>query len=165
MREVLKGMEDIICYDDFWLNKDMENMGYIFEYCEKYCRKLFNITYRIDIEKFITKFMNSDCRALMEIGHPTLISQAAETTVQKFVEVDNNGHIEKFKLSGRPKRYKSMQLYWIGWIYAYIHFESKKPSEEIINKLPFAEMLIDYKCGHEMSKEAYYRKIKYLFES
>ena len=28
MREVLEGLEDLSCYDEFWLNKDMENMGY-----------------------------------------------------------------------------------------------------------------------------------------
>ena len=38
-------------YDKFWLYKDMENMGYIFEYCDKYCKQLFNK----DIEFFNKK--------------------------------------------------------------------------------------------------------------
>ena len=24
----IEGLEDLICYDEFWLNRDMENMGY-----------------------------------------------------------------------------------------------------------------------------------------
>ena len=46
-----------------------------------------------------------------------------------------------------------MQLYWAGWMYAYIHFMSKERSRTIIEKLPLKEMLIEYKLGHEMSKE------------
>ena len=40
MREVLEGLEDLSCYDEFWLNKDMENMGYFFEYCDEYCKEI-----------------------------------------------------------------------------------------------------------------------------
>ena len=47
-------------------------------------------------------------------------------------------------------------------MYAYIHFMSKERSRTIIEKLPLKEMLIDYKLGHEMSKETYYQKIAYL---
>lgn len=158
-------MCEFICYDEFWLDKDMENMGYIFEYCDKYCKEVYNKHFRLDIEKFLTAFMNSEVRALMEIGHPTLLSQAAMTTVEKFIYVDNNGDIEKFKLVGKRKHYREMQLYWIGWIYAYIHYMSKKSSKEIITKLPLDIMLVDYRLGHELSKEAYYRKIKYLFKN
>ena len=34
----LDGLEEFICYDQFWLKKDMENMGYLFEFCDQYCR-------------------------------------------------------------------------------------------------------------------------------
>ena len=67
-----------------------------------------------------------------------------------------------FRLKGRQPEYKHMQLYWVGWMYAYIHFMSKERSRKIIEKLPLKEMLIDYKLGHEMSKETYYQKIAYL---
>lgn len=165
MREALKGLEDLICYDEFWLNKDMENMGYFFEYCDKYCKEILaDDSFVLDKEKFIEAFMKSDCRALMEIGHPTLLSQAAYDTVKKFIQVDLNNNIETFRSKGEPPEYKHMQLYWAGWMYAYIHFMSKECSQSIIAKLPLKEMLIDHKIGHEMSKEAYYKKIAFLFE-
>ncbi len=50
-------------------------------------------------------------------------------------------------------------------MYAYIHFQSKERSRIIVEKLPLHEILIDYRLGHEMSKEAYYRRIAYLFEN
>ncbi|MCI8932331.1 MAG: hypothetical protein HFI02_14070 [Lachnospiraceae bacterium] len=165
MREVLKGLEDLICYDEFWLNRDMENMGYFFEYCDEYCKEILkDNTFVLDKEKFIESFMKSDCRALMEVGHPTLLSQAAYDTVKDFIQVDHNNDIEMFRLKGEKLEYKHMQLYWVGWMYAYIHFMSKECSKAIIEKLPLKEILIDYRIGHEMSKETYYRKIAGLFE-
>ena len=55
-----------------------------------------------------------------------------------------------------------MQLYWVGWMYAYIHFMSKERSRTIIEKLPLKEMLIEYKLVQEIRKETYYQKIAYL---
>ena len=37
-------------YDKWWLNKDMENMGFFFEYCDKYCLEMYGV--RIDKAKF-----------------------------------------------------------------------------------------------------------------
>lgn len=163
MRECLKGLEDFKCYDEFWLYKDMENMGYLFEFCNQYCKELFHINYRIDEKKLISSFMKSDLRALMEIGHPKLLSQAAQDTLEDFIKIDCDGNIEQFKTVGKHVEYKHLQLYWVGWIYAYIHYQSKQPSKIIIEKLPVQEVLRDYKLGHEMDKEVYYDKIKWVF--
>ncbi len=165
MAGALEGLDEFVCYDEFWLSKDMENMGYFFEYCGDYCKEILNDSaFELDKERFIESFMKSDCRALMEIGHPTLLSQAAYDTVRKFIEVDNGNDIESFRLREKQPTYRHMQLYWVGWMYAYIHFISKERSKIIIEKLPLKEMILDYKVGHEISKEAYYRKVAYLFE-
>lgn len=164
MWEIMEGLEDFVCYDEFWLSKDMENMGYFFEYCDEYCKEILEDKgFILDKEKFIESFMKSDCRALMEIGHPTLLSQAAYDTVKNFIEIDNDNDIETFRLREKTANYKHMQLYWAGWMYAYIHFRSRVRSKIIIEKLPLREILIDYKAGHEMSKETYYRKTAHLF--
>lgn len=39
MVAMAQNMEEFICYDEFWLSKDM---GYFFEYCEDYCREIYN---------------------------------------------------------------------------------------------------------------------------
>ena len=164
MWEVMEGLEDFVCYDEYWLSKDMENMGYIFEYCDEYCKEILEDKgFILDKEKFIESFMKSDCRALMEIGHPTLLSQAAYDTVKNFIEIDNDNDIETFRLREKTANYKHMQLYWAGWMYAYIHFRSRVRSKIIIEKLPLREILIDYKAGHEMSKEKKNKKTAHLF--
>ena len=48
------------------------------------------------------------------------------------------------------------QFYWVGWIYAYIHFKTRLSSKTIVSGMPIKEMLINYNHEHEMSKEAYY---------
>ena len=79
-------------YDSWWLRKDMENMGYIFEYCDKYCKQLFHVD--IDKKKFLNAFMVSKFRLEMETGHERLLSQSAQDSVKMFINVDCNGNIE-----------------------------------------------------------------------
>lgn len=59
------------CYGKWWLRKDMENMGYIFEYCDKYCKSLFGVD--IDKLNFLNAFMVSNLRLEMETGHESYI--------------------------------------------------------------------------------------------
>lgn len=74
--------------------------------------------------------------------------------------MDCNGDCAKFERHGRKKNFTHYQLYWIGWIYAYINFRTKLPSKEIVSKLRLERMLNDYYLGHEMAKEVYFDKIK-----
>lgn len=150
-------------YDKFWLYKDMENMGYIFEYCDKYCKQLFNKD--IDKKEFIKEFMNSKCRHEMEIGHPTLLSQSAYDTVEDFVKVDMNSDINKFIRNdkGDDKDFYSNQLYWVGWMYAYIHYEKDILSKDLIKIIPVEEMISLYYLGHEMDKTVVLDKLEDKF--
>ena len=138
------------CYDESWLYKDMENMGFIFEYCERYCKRIYRK--KIDPILFLDAFMRSPIRAEMEIGHPKLLSQAGIDTVRNFVDVDLDGDLSKFKAQ-RKYCFNKNQLYWVGWMYAYVHFMTKMPSKEIVEKFTIEGMLDFYYLGHEMSKE------------
>lgn len=91
----LEGADKKNSYDKWWLHQDMENMGYLFEYCDKYCKELFGIS--IDKHKFLNKFLSSNIRYEMDTGHPMLLSQAAKDTVDKFITVDCAGNTEEFK--------------------------------------------------------------------
>ena len=143
------------CYDDWWLPRDMENMGYIFEYCDKYCKELFNV--EIDKYKFLDTFMRSEIRKQMESGHPMLLSQSGRDTVRKFVLVDLDGNLDIYK--GKSQNIIENQWYWVGWIYAYIHYKSKLSSKKIVNRLPLKKMLKMYYFGHEQSKETFYERL------
>ena len=143
------------CYDEWWLPRDMENMGYIFEYCDKYCKELFNV--EIDKYKFLDTFMRSEIRKQMESGHPMLLSQSGRDTVRKFVLVDLDENLDIYK--GESKNIIENQWYWVGWIYAYIHYKSKLSSKKIVNRLPLKKMLKMYYLGHEQSKETFYDRL------
>lgn len=150
-------------YDKFWLYKDMENMGYIFEYCDNYCKKLFDK----DVNKvdFIKAFMNSKCRYEMETGHPTLLSQSGYDTVEDFVEVDLDGKLDKFNTNiNENKNFCHNQLYWIGWAYAYIHYEKDILSKDLIKILPLEDMLNIYHLGHEMDISNVLAKVEDRFD-
>lgn len=150
------------CYDEWWLAKDMENMGYIFEYCQEYCEELFNTN--IDKIKFLNAFMISKCRAEMEIGDPKLLSQAAYDTIKNFVEYEYDGETGQFNVDNNTNNdYSANQLYWVGWIYAYIHYKSKFPSSKIVEIMPIENMLKEYYTSHEMDNNVYYFKIKHMF--
>ena len=90
----LDGLEEFICYDQFWLKKDMENMWYLFEFCDQYCRELYH--FEINKVRLLTAFMYSDMRALMEIGHPRFLSQAAKSTLEMWLDEDYNGDLSAF---------------------------------------------------------------------
>lgn len=149
-------------YDKWWLHQDMENMGYLFEYCDKYCKELFNID--IDKHKFLNKFMNSNIRYEMETGHPMLLSQAAKDTVEKFITVDCDNNTSIFRGYTNKDDYWFNQFYWVGWMYAYLHYEEDILSRDLVKILPLDTMLQQYHLGHEVSLENYHDRVKYLFE-
>lgn len=151
-------------FDIFWLDTDMENMAYLFEYCNTYCKKLFKT--EIDIEKFLNTFMRSNIRAEAESGHPRILSQAAEDTVEKFIEVDCNKNISQFKKDKHTKNnYLPNQLYWVGWVYSYIGYKQDIHFKDLVEILPIQEMLRLYHCGHEMDITVFYDHIKDVFKN
>ncbi|MCD8083663.1 MAG: hypothetical protein LUE86_09210 [Clostridiales bacterium] len=152
------------CYEDPWfLHFDMENMGYLFEYSDVYAAKLYDV--KIDRMKFIQEFMPSRLRKKMEMGHATLLTQAAENTFRKFVEIDMDGDLSLLMtVNEEDNDFAEYQLYWVGWMYAYLHFKEDISSENLIKILPPEEMLKYYWTGHEMGEEAAYRHLKGAFE-
>ena len=141
-------------YDKWWLSKDMENMGFLFEYCDKYCHELYGVN--IDKIRLLTTFMKSKFRRDMELGHPKLLSQSAKDSLIQWINVDYNDDLSEFSNKGNKSVYANNQFYWIGWIYAYLHFKTGLSSKTIVSRLPIETMIKHYYLGHEMSKESYY---------
>lgn len=143
-------------YDKWWLSKDMENMGFLFEYCDKYCHELYGVN--IDKIKLLTAFMNSRFRRTMELGHPRLLSQSAKDSLIQWISVDYNNNLSEFSIKRAKYVYEYNQFYWIGWMYAYLHFKTGLSSKTIVSRLPIETMINHYYLGHEMSKESYYSR-------
>lgn len=148
------------CYSDFWLSSDMENLAFIFEYCEKYVKEDFGK--KICARKFINAFMRSVCRFQMELGHPRLITQAGQDTVDMFILNDCKGNLEPFLLEKNEEKeyFEPYSLYWCGEMYAYLHWYYKLKSYYLIDELfPLDTMLALYKTGHEISRENFIEKV------
>lgn len=131
-------------------------MGFLFEYCDKYCHELYGVN--IDKIKLLTAFMNSRFRRIMEMGHPKLLSQSAKDSLIQWIGVDYNNDLSEFSTKRVKRTYVYNQFYWIGWIYAYLHFKTGLSSKTIVARLPIETMLKHYYLGHEMSKESYYSR-------
>lgn len=144
-------------YINEYLADDMNRMGFLFEYCNEYALKLYTVS--IDRVEFINLFMRSQIRSLMDIGHPKLLSQASQDTFEAFVEVDLKNDISKIAFK-EEKEYKHYQLFWVGSLYAYIHYHADISSNALVEKLPLTEMLELYKVGHEMDISVFYSKVK-----
>lgn len=135
---------------------------YIFEYCNKYCKQLYNVD--IDKLRLLEVFMNSRFRHEMETGHPRMLSQSAIDSIKMFVNVDCCDDIKQFEKSDSTNnKFMHNQLYWVGWMYVYLHFKEDILSTDLIKLLPLELMIEHYYLGHEMSKETYYEHIKHIF--
>lgn len=108
--------------------------------------------------------MRSNIRYVMEKGHPTLLSEAAIDTIEKFVEVDLDSDLRQFKWTKESADFEARlcqnQMYWIGWMYSYIHYEKDILSRDLVELLPIEIMLNLYYCGHQVSDETFMRKIE-----
>ncbi|MBR0119707.1 MAG: hypothetical protein IJM01_06235 [Eubacterium sp.] len=135
----------------------MENMGFLFEFCDKYCREIYET--KINKKTLLTAFMNSRFGEEMEEGHPKFLSQAAKDSLRQWIDVDYDSDLSGFEGTEAENKYVDHQFYWVGWIYAYIHFRSKKSSKKIISVLPIDEMLEQYHLCHEMDRSIYYSRI------
>ena len=99
----------------------------------------------------------------METGHPMLLSQAAIDTVEDYVEVDLNSDLREF-IKQEEREFKHNQLYWTGWMYAYIHYEKDILSKDLIEIIPLEDMLSIYYLGHEMDYSVVLDKLEDRFK-
>ena len=56
-----------------------------------------------------------------------------------------------------------MQMYWIGWMYAYLHYKADIHSRDLVRKMSVQEMLVEYEWGHQLSEEGFYQRVRYMF--
>lgn len=149
-------------YDKFWLSEDMDTMGIIFERSEYIAQKYHGFEGAFDRLRFAEDFMNSNLRAVMEVGHPGLLSEAVQDVFERYVNVDCRGSLERYKATEEPPELHEYQLYWVGQAYAFIHYEADITSRELLKKLPLKEMLHYYITGHQSTYENFYDRIKEL---
>lgn len=157
---MLEGADKKNSYDLFWLEHDMENMAYLFEFCDKYFEELYGV--EIDRMKFVVDFMKSEMREYMETGNPRMLSQSAKDSIRMYVRTYMKGDIEQYKREedSDDLYLESYQMYWVGQMYALIHYEEDILSYDLMEILPLHEMLHNYICGHQMDEYAYLKRLE-----
>lgn len=162
---MLEGMNKKYSYDKFWLRSDMNSLAALFEYSDVYARRKYNFIGKFDKILFVEVFMNSRLRELMEVGHPTLLSEASIDTFEKFIDVDCDGSLKQFRTIERLPSLHKDQLFWVGEAYAYIHYYADLPSKIIVQHLPIEYMLQQYITGHQVSFANFFERIKPILTS
>ena len=135
----------------------MRNQGYLFEHIVEICEG-------IDIEWFIHTFMNGKTRMYLDEAHPRFLNEAASDLFDHFVMVDLDNDRTKIRKTKKRFRLSTNELYWVGWMYAYMQYKADKQSKAIYKIFTSERMLELYSPGHEMSKETFYDKIKQELE-
>lgn len=157
---MLEGMDKKHSYDKFWLSEDMDSMGILFEWSDCIAQEHHGFTGVFDRLRLAEDFMNSRLRSVMERGHPGLLSESVEDLFERYVNVDCNGDLSRYRATEEPPKLHEYQMYWVGQAYAYIHYEADMPSCELIKKLPLKDMLHFYITGHQSTFENFYDRIK-----
>ncbi len=153
--------EKVNSYNRLYLWDDMQKMGYMFDNCKKMIDNLFGV--EVDEIKFLTAYMGSLNREAMEQGEPRLCSQATETTLEMFVNINLKGDLGPF-IGSTDYDFEDKQMYWVGYMYAYLHYHEDIKSRDLVKILPIEDMLHLYITGHQMSESAVYNRIKWKFK-
>ena len=142
---------------------DRKQMGYLFKQCDE----LFNSLYgkHICVVKFLTAFMSSKCRNVMECGKTELLSMAVEDLMETYIKVDLKGDFSQFISEvDESANYDENQLLWVGWFYVYMHWYLKVSSKDLLKVQSIEEALEQYWCGHQMGFESLIIRLLWMFK-
>lgn len=146
-----------LCYrEDLYLDDDIRVKAEVLECCVEWSQHLYGV--QLDIYKFVDKFMHSHCVYCLDVGHPYLHGANSIDTFKSFIEIDCKGDIQQF--SGGIHGCAYREFYWIGMMYAFIHYKTRIISSQIYDKLPIETMRQMYDCGHQLSEEHAFDKLK-----
>lgn len=159
------GREKNCYYSDSFIGEDTLLMSNMCEYCDKFAKEEFGYTGPFNKKLFIETFFNSDCRHYMEDGDPKLLCQSSAETFENYVRVDLNSDCSVFNNgTDDTNDYAEYQLYWVGTLYAYMHYKTKLATRELVKIYPVSEAIRFYYCGHTMDIDSAWQRIKVLFD-
>lgn len=106
----------------------------------------------IDLVPFLTDFMNSETRAIMELGTGCLSYNTGHFDIDNFILVNLKEDLSKYVVE--ETQWKNLFVFkWIGEIYSRIRAKTFYTSKYIVHKLPIEHMRRYYLAGHEMGHD------------
>lgn len=162
---MLRGYE---CADRCYFRDDMRRMGFMFERCSQFAREAFGI--EINEIDFLNKFMRSEIRWDMDQGFPKLFGQSSYDTFCLYVEYELYGDYSPLVGKSEFEYFAEYELWWMGQMYVYAHFETGLPMRVLVENFPLDDMRRFYPAGHQLSfrnaflriRTAISRKKKYV---
>ena len=105
-----------------------------------------------DLERFVTEYMKSDfCNREMDSDY-SMFQNEVDTACMEVI-------MKEFKDKGITIPHDSKQHYqycafYAGFIYRYLQLLSQKPSREVIDMIPFMDMVMNYYLDHYEYEDA-----------
>lgn len=124
----------IHAYDKYYLDMTQRKLGMLFE--------LAVLQEGMDIDSFAQLFLSSKVSRAIEKADPIYIAGKSALELLAIVLNKDIGPVET-----------SMQCspeYWVGWVLAYIQWDTNKSFAEIIKAYPCSKLLLNYFPYHEM---------------
>lgn len=148
------------CYEgNLYYADDKKRLAILFEHCGEFALQYYGK--KLTVALFVERFMTSEFRSIMDLGHPAYHSQAAVDTFREFVAVE--GGIDQFYQYDDSGDYVYHELFWVGQMYAYAHFKTRKSSRFLWHRLPLSSMRYYYVTGHQISLANAFDRIKDAF--
>lgn len=134
----------------FRINEDMQAMGKLFAYSDRYARKLCGFEGRFDNIKFAEALLTSGMHS--ELDHRWLIDicESAEDVFMRYYEGYCEKSLEQFRAIKSQPAPDINRLYWIGQVYTYIHHSTDMPYKDMLAHMPLKEMMTYYDTGHKL---------------
>lgn len=127
---------EIRAYNELYLEDAMDTMGALVDYAVNYCS--------MDIDFFLSEFINSGIAKKFEAGDPATISGKSAVDLYQRITAESYKHLPKYIEFDRSPEY------WVGWALAYCQWYMNRTFEEIIKIVNPSEMLQWYPVYHEM---------------
>lgn len=142
--------------------------GYERFYLNKVSKKLGNMLhdavygYGYDGGEFLQQFIQSKIAAEIELGNPKYI--AGKSGIEILLEVRERvtGSEPQYLL---VEKYDRSDMYWIGWILAKYQWHSGRSFKDILNVIPFDDLLVLYRTLHEEDERKSYEVFERRFEN
>lgn len=151
-----------MCYKEWCLGYDIDQIGLLFEKCESIFFGLYHK--HLNIVKFLTDFMSSRCREKMERGNTELLSVDVSELMERYINIDCNGDYQKY-ISNKNEEsgYVVDQLRWVGWYYVHLHWYLKVSSRDILKVQSVEQAVEQYYCGHQMGFDGICERVMWMF--
>ncbi len=102
--------------------------------------------FHMDGSDFLNRFIQSDAAAQFENGNPKYI--AGKSGLELFIEVTEKTTGEKINTE-IVESFERSDVYWVGWMLTHYQWYSGRTFKNIIDTVPFRELLGLYPTFHE----------------